>query len=55
MSQSVWPYDHARQDSYGADKALGELWCFVICPANPLGYWDDWCPLCIDAIDARTF
>ena len=41
MSQSVWPYDHARLDSYGAEKALGDLWCFVICPANPPAYWDD--------------
>ena len=41
MSQSVWPYDHARRDSYGAEKALGDLWCFVICPANPPAYWDD--------------
>jgi len=41
MMQSIWPYDHAQQDSYGADKALGELWCFVICPAKPPAYWDD--------------
>jgi hypothetical protein len=41
MMQSIWPYDHARQDSYGTDKALDELWCFVICPAKPPAYWDD--------------
>ncbi|MCW5982107.1 MAG: hypothetical protein KIT09_28735 [Bryobacteraceae bacterium] len=41
MSESVWPYDHARDDSYAAEKALGELWCFVICPATPPEYWDE--------------
>ena len=41
MTQSVWPYDHGRQDSYGAGKEIGELWCFVICPAKPSSYWDD--------------
>ena len=41
MTQSIWPYDHAQQDSYSAGKALGELWCFVICPAKPSAYWDD--------------
>ncbi len=39
--QSIWPYDHTREDSYGTDKPLDELWCFVICPARPLTYWDD--------------
>jgi hypothetical protein len=41
MMQSIWPNDHAREDSYGTDKDLNELWCFVICPANPAPYWDD--------------
>jgi hypothetical protein len=41
MTQSVWPYDHGQQDSYSAGKALGELWCFVICPSSPQPYWDD--------------
>jgi len=41
MTQSVWPFDHALEDSYGADKPLGDLWCFVICPAKPPAYWDD--------------
>jgi hypothetical protein len=41
MTQSVWPYDHSNEDSYAAEKPLSELWCFVICPANPSEYWDD--------------
>ena len=41
MSQSVWPCDHSQEDSYAAAKPLGELWAFVICPANPPAYWDD--------------
>jgi hypothetical protein len=41
MTQSIWPYDHAHEDSYTAEKPLGDLWCFVICPANPPSYWDD--------------
>ena len=41
MSQSVWPYDHANEDCYVAEKPLGELWCFVVCPANPPEYWND--------------
>jgi len=41
MTESVWPYDHGQQDSYSAGKAIGELWCFVICPARPSLYWDD--------------
>jgi hypothetical protein len=41
MTQSVWPYDHGQQDSYGTGKEIGELWCFVICPATPHSYWDD--------------
>ncbi len=41
MSQSVWPYDHASEDSYGAEKALDELSVFVISPAKPSSYWDD--------------
>ena len=41
MSQSVWPYDHARLDTYGGEKPLGYLQCFVICPAHPSDYWDD--------------
>ena len=41
MTQSVWPYDHARLDAYGAEKALSDLRCFVICPVNPSAYWDD--------------
>jgi hypothetical protein len=42
MSQSVWPYDHTLKDeSYGTDKALGDLWCFVICPSRPPAYWDE--------------
>jgi hypothetical protein len=41
MTQSVWPYDHGQQDSYSAGKALGELWCFVICPSSPQPYWND--------------
>jgi hypothetical protein len=41
MVQSVWPYDHTREDSYGSEKDLDELWCFVICPAAPPTYWDD--------------
>jgi hypothetical protein len=39
--QSIWPYDHAQQDSYCTGKALDELWCFMICPAKPPAYWDD--------------
>src|ERR1700734_991771 len=41
MTQSVWPHDHAMQDFDGADKTLGDLWCFVICPASPPAYWND--------------
>jgi hypothetical protein len=41
MPQSVWPYDHASEDAYAAEKPLGELWCFVVCPANPPEYWND--------------
>jgi hypothetical protein len=41
MTQSIWPNDHALEDSYAADKPLGDLWCFVICPANPPEYWND--------------
>lgn len=39
MMQSVWPYDHGANDN--TDKQLGELWCFVICPARPPEYWDE--------------
>jgi len=41
MTQSVWPNDHAHEDAYEADKPLGDLWCFVVCPARPPEYWDD--------------
>jgi len=41
MTQSVWPYDHSTEDSYAAEKPLGDLWCFVICQANPPEYWND--------------
>lgn len=41
MRQSIWPNDHASEDSYSADKALDQLRCFVICPAKPPEYWDD--------------
>lgn len=39
MTQSVWPYDHTLDDN--AEKQLGELWCFVICPSRPPEYWDE--------------
>ena len=36
MIQSVWPYDHTIDDN--AEKQLGELWCFVICPSRIAGF-----------------
>jgi len=41
MIQSIWPFDHAHQDSYSAGKSLDEISCFLICPANPAAFWDD--------------
>jgi hypothetical protein len=41
MTQSVWPYDHASEDSYGVEKSLDELRIFVLCPAKPPSYWND--------------
>ena len=41
MVQSVWPNDHAIEESYSAEKALDELRCFVVCPARPPEYWNE--------------
>ena len=41
MTQSVWPNDHGIEESYGVQKALDELRCFVICPAKPPEYWNE--------------
>lgn len=41
MMASVWPNDHALEDSYGIEKALDEIKCFVICPAKPPDYWNE--------------
>lgn len=46
MSQSVWPYDHAREPRLAAkvrlaQKDIGNLECFVICPSRPKEYFDD--------------
>jgi hypothetical protein len=41
MSQSIWPFDHFSESSYGVQKAIDELRCFVICPTEPSIYWDE--------------
>lgn len=52
MTQSVWPSDHAKENSYGIDKALDELRFFVICPAKPPDYWDELFTLIRDTCEA---
>jgi hypothetical protein len=46
MSQSVWPYDHAREPRLAAkvrlaQEEMGNLECFIICPSRPKEYFDD--------------